>query len=205
METTRFCLHCGMPFRVSVNSGQQYDSAYCMEKGVLCEKRQARKKATTPNDTKPILNSKQKKSKEQRNPTVKTRKEEMPLSQNGPEKIKKHSTKKEEKITKSTETESEKRKTNGKGELILSTDSTPQSQNAEMVTCQSMNLLDDTARHLYGLMRGLTTNDPEPHIRHYDPQKVNSACLCAKNIYSIMRLKLDAIKLQTTLERNDGN
>lgn len=66
---------------------------------------------------------------------------------------------------------------------ILSSASTTQSLNVEMVSSPSMSLLDDTSLHLFNLMKREGTS-------------VNDACNCAKQMYSIMRLKLDAIKTQ---------
>lgn len=66
---------------------------------------------------------------------------------------------------------------------ILSSASKGQFTNVELVSSPSMSLLDDTALHLFALMKRDTTS-------------VNDACNCAKQMYSIMRLKLDAIKTQ---------
>lgn len=45
-------------------------------------------------------------------------------------------------------------------------------------------------------MKGLHVNDPDVSIKLYDADKVNAACNCAKNIREIMKLKLEAIKIQ---------
>jgi hypothetical protein len=69
-------------------------------------------------------------------------------------------------------------------------------QNFEMVESPSMNLLDASAEHMFGLMKGLHANQPAPEIRSFDPERVTAACACANTIYKIMRLKLDCIKEQ---------
>ena len=66
---------------------------------------------------------------------------------------------------------------------ILSSASKGQFTNVELVSSPSMSLLDDTSLHLFALMKREGTT-------------VNEACNCAKQMYSIMRLKLDAIKTQ---------
>ncbi len=61
------------------------------------------------------------------------------------------------------------------------------SKNIELVESASMSLLDRSADHMFELMKGLSGGDSAD---------VNAACNCAKNIQSLMRLKLDAMKLQ---------
>lgn len=99
-------------------------------------------------------------------------------------------------IMQKTKTVSKRSSTPRGKKEILPTVSTGQSSDVSLVISPSMSLLDDTANHLHSLMRGLHANQPEPEIRAFDPERVNSACNCAKQIYSIMRLKLDAIKVQ---------
>lgn len=71
---------------------------------------------------------------------------------------------------------------------------------SQEATGQSMTLLTATSEHLFSLMKGLSANQPDPEIKNFDPDRVRAACECAKNIYSIMRLKLDAIKLREELK-----
>ncbi len=72
---------------------------------------------------------------------------------------------------------------------------------SEIVASQSMSLLDESANHMFGLMKGLHANQPPAEVRSYDPDRVNSAVACANTIYKIMRLKLDAIKVQRKLTK----
>lgn len=58
-----------------------------------------------------------------------------------------------------------------------------------------MSLLDDSAKHLHSLMKGVTGPLHEDAVTLPDIDRVNAAANCAKQLYSIMRLKLDAIKL----------
>lgn len=74
------------------------------------------------------------------------------------------------------------------------------SLNSEIIASPSMNLLDESANHMFGLMKGLHANQPPAEIRSFDPERVNSAVACANTIYKIMRLKLDAIKVQRKLK-----
>lgn len=88
---------------------------------------------------------------------------------------------------------------NGNGSGLLkhtpATPIVPKSESTELVKSPSMSLLDDSANHLYALMKGLHANAPEPETRAYDPDRVRAACLCASEIHKLMRLKLDAIRL----------
>jgi hypothetical protein len=72
---------------------------------------------------------------------------------------------------------------------------------SEMLASQSMNLLDESANHMFDLMKGLHGNQPPAEIKAFDPDRVNSAVACANTIYKIMRLKLDAIKVQEKLTK----
>lgn len=99
-----------------------------------------------------------------------------------------------------TKNASEESSTLVKADVIQPEVSTPQSRNALLVESPSMSLLDSTAQHLHGLMKGLTANEPDPSLKRYDPETVQAACSCAKNIREIMKLKLDAIKVQKSLK-----
>lgn len=70
----------------------------------------------------------------------------------------------------------------------------------EIIESESMSLLDESANHMLGLMRGLHANQPPAEIKSFDPERVNAAVACANTIYKIMRLKLDAIKVQRKLK-----
>jgi hypothetical protein len=74
------------------------------------------------------------------------------------------------------------------------------SPTSEMISSPSMSLLDESAQHMFALMKGLHANQPPAEVRSYDPERVNSAVSCANTIYKIMRLKLDAIKIQEKMK-----
>lgn len=50
----------------------------------------------------------------------------------------------------------------------------------------SMNLIDESANHLYGLMK---------EVRPRDANDINAVCNIAKQLQNFMRIKLDVIKL----------
>ena len=54
-----------------------------------------------------------------------------------------------------------------------------------------MNLIDDSALHLHGLMKSVAIEAPE---RKLDPLMINAVCNCAKNVTNLMKLKLDIVK-----------
>lgn len=72
-----------------------------------------------------------------------------------------------------------------------------------MVESPSMNLLDDTAAHLHGLMKRMTPETTDL-TNNSSADVVNSACNAAKNIREIMKLKLDAMKLQHEVNKEVG-
>jgi len=64
------------------------------------------------------------------------------------------------------------------------------------IVSESMSLLDDASTHIFDLMKGLHANQPAAEVKAFDPERVNSAVNCANTLYKMMRLKLDAIKIQ---------
>lgn len=80
---------------------------------------------------------------------------------------------------------------------ILPMDSTEQSLTSNMVESASVNLIDESAKHLHSLMKGLFANQPEPEIRAYDPERVKAACMCADNIYKLGKLKNETLKVKS--------
>lgn len=78
-----------------------------------------------------------------------------------------------------------------RGEVSINANST-----IETDVSPSMNLLDNTATHLYDLMKGLSQNQPETSIKLFDVERVHAAANCAKNIREIMKLKLEVIKVK---------
>lgn len=66
----------------------------------------------------------------------------------------------------------------------------------EILKSPSMNLIDESANHIFDLMKGLSNNVPDSDVKRYDPDRVNAAVACANSIYKFMRLKLDVIKAE---------
>lgn len=59
------------------------------------------------------------------------------------------------------------------------------------------SLLDSSATALHLQMQGMFKNYPEPQegIRTYEPEKVQTSVMCAREIVNILRLKLDIVKI----------
>lgn len=152
---------------------------------------------TTRLSTLPILKQSEPKSEPVMNETKKKKPKENDSTE---KKIENGSLNTNESIMNETKTASTKSYTPVKADVIPPEDSTPQSKTALLVESPSMSLLDSTAQHLHGLMKGLTANEPDPSLKRYDPETVQAACSCAKNIREIMKLKLDAIKVQKSFK-----
>jgi hypothetical protein len=75
---------------------------------------------------------------------------------------------------------------------ILPAESESSSSSLQKANASSLKLIDDSAKHLFGLMEGIAKDAPKPDdARRLDPQRVNAACNCAKQIHSLLKLKLD--------------
>lgn len=72
----------------------------------------------------------------------------------------------------------------------------------EKTSLDSMSLLEDTAKHLHGLMLGMTANSPSPELVKVQPEVMNAAANAANSIYKIKRLQLDATKLLKEIREN---
>lgn len=75
------------------------------------------------------------------------------------------------------------------------------SENLGAEISASMSLLDDTATHLQGLMKGMTANKPPVEIQVVSTDIMNAAANAANAIYKIKRLKLDAVKMFSEMQR----
>lgn len=78
---------------------------------------------------------------------------------------------------------------------ILPSDSLALSTRLEEETLASVNLINDTANHLYGVMKsfGKAARSQEDVVT-YSPQQINAICNLGKNITNALRLKLDISK-----------
>ena len=79
-------------------------------------------------------------------------------------------------------------------ELIQRADSSDLLKISDAAMSNSMNLLDESARHLFKLMIGLSSTSENNEVRLFDVERVQTACACAHQITQIMKLKLEAIK-----------
>ncbi|MGZ3802860.1 MAG: hypothetical protein ACXVB4_01525 [Pseudobdellovibrionaceae bacterium] len=76
-----------------------------------------------------------------------------------------------------------------------------QLMNLETAQSASMNLIEESANHLYGLMKQLKPKKNASNIEVVDTETVHAACNCAKNIRELMNLKLNAMKFQNSLKK----
>ena len=66
-----------------------------------------------------------------------------------------------------------------------------QYDNTSEATSDSLNLIDDSSKHMFGLMKSVAIED---HERLRDPRVIHAAANCAKQIHSLIRLKFDILK-----------
>lgn len=111
--------------------------------------------------------------------------------------------------TKETESESLPKSTSAVTGETLPALSAPPTGLLPADISQSMKLLDESAAQMFSLMKRLNPQksfDPDQRELDENPTKlidvhrVQAACNCAKQIYSLARLKLDAIKLRAQIE-----
>lgn len=92
------------------------------------------------------------------------------------------------------ETQTEKTPSESTGtELTQQSDCIQQSQPLSQEVSHSMNLINDSAMQLKGLMTGLFKNEPTPDVKLLDVHKVETAVSCARQITELLRLKKDLI------------
>lgn len=145
---------------------------------------------------------KKKSASEEKNLSNATKKKKMSEKKTTTDAIVKRSEKDNENGTQEIRSNNLKKSDNEGREMTLPEDSTPQYMSSEMVRSPSMNLIDDSAKHLYSLMKGLTHNYPPDklEIQAYQPVTVQTAVDCAKEIRNLMFLKLETMKFQKELE-----
>lgn len=70
----------------------------------------------------------------------------------------------------------------------------------------SINLLNQSEQELFDSMKGLRASQPETTIRLYDPERVQTAVLCGRQIVESMKTKLELLKFSKKLGRsNESN
>lgn len=80
---------------------------------------------------------------------------------------------------------------------ILSSDLSDQSENLNLVQSHSMNLIDDSANHLYDLMKSIA---PSPKTEIYTTGTVETSVKIAKELREIMKVKLETLKFAQELK-----
>jgi hypothetical protein len=71
--------------------------------------------------------------------------------------------------------------------------STPISGESFEAISHSTNLIDDSIKHLHGLLKSIRVEADDFNVRH-SPQLVNAACNCAKQIGGLIRLQTDMFR-----------
>ena len=223
---TRLCDGCGTEFKVMKESKQTYHSLRCKsfyetegyEKWVDQKNQKKKEKMLKENtivlDTRQIQNSDRpsKISNEDTELLIKKnvlpdpkksiqriKINEMPSEEIGQEIIKNNNSKHKETIMQPTTEIKEEKLTKENIEETQQEDLSNLPTTSEMVSSPSMSLLDDTAKHLFGLMKSVTESH-DPAYRKLQTHEVQVACDCAKNIREILKLKLEAIKYQRGLK-----
>ena len=80
---------------------------------------------------------------------------------------------------------------------ILPSDSSDQSENLSLVQSHSMSLIDDSANHLFALMKSIA---PHPKTEIYATGTVETSVKIAKELREIMKVKLETLKFAQELK-----
>lgn len=75
------------------------------------------------------------------------------------------------------------------------------SKNLNEEIYRSINLLSRSEQELFDSMKGLRAHQPETTIRLYDPERVQTAVMCGRQIVDSMKAKLELIKFSNKLGR----
>lgn len=107
--------------------------------------------------------------------------------------------------TGTTETENSTSEPNERGdsEGTRLMGSTEQYLTSVMVESPSMNLIDESNKHVFDSMKSLATGTDVRSIE-VQAEKINAICNAAKNIRENMKLKLEVLKLQHEINRETG-
>lgn len=90
-----------------------------------------------------------------------------------------------------------------KTELIPQESSLEPFMNLSKELSHSVNSLTNLETELFQTMKGLRSSQPDTAVKLYDPERVQSALECAKQIINSKRMKLDLFKF--TKELSNGN
>lgn len=78
----------------------------------------------------------------------------------------------------------------------------PSSEGSGKESLASMSLLDKSANHLFGLMRGLTHDKPDHEIRRVECHVADSAAQLGTVIMGLMKVKCDYLKIKNDHQDN---
>lgn len=82
----------------------------------------------------------------------------------------------------------------GESGEILPASSVETSRDLQQESLVSLNLINDSASYLFDLMKGIGREAKSQDASRINPQLINAACNCGKQITSLLRLKLDVLK-----------
>lgn len=71
---------------------------------------------------------------------------------------------------------------------------TENSDSLKKEVSRSINLLNQSENELFSSMKGLRSSQPDPIIRLYEPERVQTAVLCGRQIVESMKTKLEMLK-----------
>lgn len=119
-------------------------------------------------------------------------------------KIEKESEKMLENPTLETSPKEYRELANTKTELIPQESSLEPFMNLSKELSHSVNSLTNLETELFQTMKGLRSSQPDTAVKLYDPERVQSALECAKQIINSKRMKLDLFKFTKELS-NENN
>lgn len=126
--------------------------------------------------------------------TMPIKNNEMHSVQPGHEKIRSDSLNTKELTTVKTPNTLERSSMNQETNVIPLEDFTAKSQNLITEASQSINLLSLSENELFNSMKGLRHSQPDTAVKLYDPDRVQTAVLCGRQIAESMKTKLELMK-----------
>lgn len=139
-------------------------------------------------------------SKENESITTPTRRDLMQNEQNAREEIQKGQDNIKENITEKIEENFLIKLESEDSQETLPVDFSPIFIDLKKANYHSKNLLDDSVKHLFVLMKGLTHDQADFDIKRVECHKVESAVKCASEIRNLLKLKLDIFKVAKDLK-----
>lgn len=127
---------------------------------------------------------------DQQETTGKIQKKPMTENKSGANEIENTSENLPEKTILKTNNTDSNQNMNAEEKEIQLMDSTPQSSIVQQESLGSMRLVNSSLRHLEKLMKGVICSEIPPSERLYDVDRVQTACLCAKQITELLKVKM---------------